>query len=424
MFRLRILIVALFAFGILAAPTLANQRPSNPYTLTAVALLGSHGTDIYLNVSSSTSSVPDRIDWVQLTALPIKGRHLSARIFINVPAPGGAAVLHVWRLQRHQQLEIVAHVKLGPQNKAEAKTQVLLRPDLTVQTVSAPSDVVRRQQFTVTATIAELAGDSGASATATLFAGSTLVASKPVTVDAGGSTTVSFDTALGEPDRHDLQVVVSEAVPAEANVSNDSVATPVEVHMYTSDGVVSSDHRVATKVGEDVLRAGGNAVDAAAAMVFALNVVNPNLAGIGGGSDVVVRLANGETWSIDGREIAPHATTADQYAGKTAAAVGINGYSVGVPATLRTVDEMLKRWGTMSLADVLQEPTALAENGAPVGQFLASGSAEARTLDLQPETIAMFRPGGVATRSQPREKQANWGVKRRRAASVSSESRP
>ncbi len=165
--------------------------------------------------------------------------------------------------------------------------------------------------------------------------------------------------------------------------------------MYTSDGVVSSDHWVATKVGEDVLRAGGNAVDAAAAMVFALNVVNPNLAGIGGGTAVVVRLANGDTWSIDGRELAPHAQTADEYAGKTAAAVGINGYAVGVPTTLKTVDEMLNRWGTMSLADVLQEPIALAENGAPVGQFLASGSAEARTLDLQPETIATFRPGGV-----------------------------
>ena len=87
---------------------------------------------------------------------------------------------------------------------------------------------------------------------------------------------------------------------------------------------------------------------------FALNVVNPNLAGIGGGTAVVVRLANGDAWAIDGRELAPHADRRDQYQGKTAAAVGINGYSVGVPATLRTVDEMLKRWGTMSLADVLR----------------------------------------------------------------------
>lgn len=170
-----------------------------------------------------------------------------------------------------------------------------------------------------------------------------------------------------------------------------NVEAETVVRQYAADGVVSTDHWVATKVGEDVLRAGGNAIDAAAAIEFALNVVDPNLTGLGGGSAVVVRLANGEEWSIDGREVAPHATTADMYQGKTPAAVGINGYSVGVPATLRTVDEMLKRWGTMSLARVLQEPTELAENGAPVGAFLASGSREARTLDLQPETIAMFR---------------------------------
>ena len=263
----------------------------------------------------------------------------------------------------------------------------------------APADVVRRQQFAVNATVAEIAGDSGASATATLYDGSTPLASRPITIGAGDSTTVSFDTALGQAGRHDLQVVVSGADPAEANVSNDGAARAVDVHMYTSDGVVSTDHKVATKVGEDVLRAGGNAIDAAAAVEFALNVVNPNLTGIGGGSAVVVRLANGEQWSIDGRELAPHGETADQYKGKTAVAVGINGYSVGVPATLRTVAEMLKRWGTMSLSDVLQEPIALAETGAPVGQFLASGSAEARTLDLQPETIAMFRPGGVALKA-------------------------
>jgi gamma-glutamyltranspeptidase / glutathione hydrolase len=395
MFRLRLLILALAAFGILAAPTLATKRPSNPYTLTAVALLGGHETDVYLTVSSSSVSAPDRIDWVQLRALPIDGRRVRTRIYVDVKAPGGVAVLHVRRLQRHQRLDIVAHVKLGPQNSAEATTEVLLRPDLTVTNVSAPTDVVRRQQLAVTATVTELAGDSGASATAMLLDGTQVLASQPVTSVAGGSTAISFATALGQAGRHDLQVVVSDAVPAEANVSNDQAARPVDVHMYTSDGVVSTDHWVATKVGEDVLRAGGNAVDAAAAIVFALNVVNPNLAGIGGGTAVVVRLANGDTWAIDGRELAPHAQTADEYAGKTAAAVGINGYAVGVPMTLRTVDEMLKRWGTMSLADVLQEPIALAENGAPVGQFLAAGSAEARTLDLQAETLAMFRPGGV-----------------------------
>jgi gamma-glutamyltranspeptidase/glutathione hydrolase len=391
MFRLRILTATIAAFAVVAAPTPAAPRDADPFALTAVALLGSDGTDVYLTISSSTGRVPDRIDKLQLKALPFDGDHLRTSNYFDLSAPGGVAVLRVADLARHRHLQFLAHVKEGNQNNIEATTQVLLRPDLAVAIVSAPTDVVRRQQLVVTATVAEIAGDSGASATATLLDGTMQLGSKLVTVNAGGSTTLSFDAGLSLAGRHDLRVVVSEAIPAEANVSNDDAVKAVDVHMYTSDGVVSTDHWVATRVGEDILRAGGNAIDAAAAIEFALNVVDPNLTGLGGSAAVVVRLANGEEWAIDGREVAPHATTADQYRGKTAANVGVNGYSVGVPATLRAVDEMLKRWGTMSLAEVLREPIEVADGGAPVGAFLASGSAEPRTLDLQPETIAMFR---------------------------------
>jgi gamma-glutamyltranspeptidase/glutathione hydrolase len=395
MLRIRVLVAAIAVVGVVAAPTPAASPGAGPYSLTAVALLGSDGTDLYLTVSSATDPVPDRIDKVQLKALPFDGDQLRTSNYFDLPAPGGVAVLHVGDLGRHRQLQLLAHVKEGSQNNVEATTQVLLRPDLTVTSVSAPADVVRRQHLTVTAVVAELAGDTGASATVTLLEGDTKLASTPVTVPAGGSTPVSFDAVLGDVGRHDLRVVVSESIPAESNLANDEAVAAVDVHMYTADGVVSTDHWIATKVGEDVLRAGGNAIDAAAAIQFALNVVDPNLTGLGGGSAVLVRLADGQTFAIDGREVAPHATTADMYRGKTAAAVGINGYSVGVPATLRTVDEMLRRWGTMSLAQVLREPTVLADGGAPVGAFLASGSAELRTLDLQPETVAMFRPGGT-----------------------------
>jgi gamma-glutamyltranspeptidase/glutathione hydrolase len=391
MLRLRTVPAALAVVGALAAPTFAAPKAADTYSLTAVALLGSKGTDIYLTVSSATDPIPDRLEKVQLKALPFEGDQLRTSNYFDLPAPGGVAILHVTDLARHRPLQLLVHVKEGNQNNLEATSQVLLRPDLTVQKVSAPTDVVRRQRFAVTGTIAEIGGDSGASATATLFAGSTQLDSKQVSIQPGGSTTVSFDVVLGEAGRHDLRIVVSGAQPAEDNVSNNEAVTPVDVHMYTSDGVVSTDHWVATKVGEDILRAGGNAIDAAAAVQFALNVVDPHLTGLGGGSSVVVRLANGDKWAIDGREIAPHATTPDQYRGQTVARVGVNGYSVGAPATLRTVDEMLKRWGTMSLADVLREPTELADGGAPVGVSLAAGSAEPRTLDLQPETIAMFR---------------------------------
>jgi hypothetical protein len=290
---------------------------ADPYALTAVALLRNDGTDIYLTVSSSTPDVPDRIDKIQVKALPFDGDQLQTRNYFDLAASGGVAVLHVGDLARHRRLELVAHVKDGNQNNVEAATQVLLRPDLTVAQLSVPADVVRRQQLNVTARVDEIAGDSGAMATATLLAGAVQLGSKPVTVDAGGSATVSFATLLAQAGRYDLRVVISDTAPAEANVSNDEAVQAVDVHMYTNNGVVSTDHWVATKVGEDILHAGGNAIDAAAAIEFALNVVDPNLTGLGGSSAVVVRLADGNEWAIDGREVAPHATTTERSRGRS-----------------------------------------------------------------------------------------------------------
>jgi gamma-glutamyltranspeptidase/glutathione hydrolase len=396
MTRTRTIAVLIAAFAFLVTPTQAATNDVSPYSLVVRALIGNDGTDISLTVSSATDPVPDQLQKVQLKALPFGDETLRTSNYFDLPAPAGVAILHVAGFARHQPLHFLVHVKEGNQNNLEAETVVLLRPDLTVVSLSVPTDVVRRQVFAVTATVAELAGDTGALATATLFDGTNQLASQPVSVVSGGTTNVLFaGVALGQAGAHALRVVVSGSEPAEANTANNEAAATVNVHMYTSDGVVSTDHWAATKIGDDILRRGGNAIDAAAAVEFALNVVDPNLTGIGGGSAVLVRLANGQEFAIDGRELAPHATTADEYKGQVAGRVGVNGYSVGVPATLRTVDVMLKRWGTMSLADVLAEPTALADDGAPVGAFLASGSAEARTLNLQPETIAMFRPGGV-----------------------------
>jgi gamma-glutamyltranspeptidase/glutathione hydrolase len=387
--RFVLAVVAFAAFA--AAPVPAASHTTTPYTLTAQALAGGGDVDLYLTVVSAGAPLPDRLEKVQLKALPVEGgAHLETTNYFDIPAPAGVAVLHVPALDRHRPLHVIAHVKDGRQFNVEAETTVMLRPDLTVA-VQAPTDSVRRKSFSVSATVTEIAGDTGASATVTLSDGSAELASKPVEVPAAGSTSVSFDAALGQAGRHDLRVVVSDSSPAEANVANDSASAAVDVHMYTSDGAVSTDHWLATKVGEDILRAGGNAIDAAAGVQFALNVVDPQLTGIGGGSVVLVRLVNGSVYAIDGREVAPRATSADMYKGKTASAVGIQGYSVGVPATLRTVDTMLKRWGTLSLADVLREPIELADGGAPVGVPLAAGSAEPRTLDLQPETIAAFR---------------------------------
>jgi gamma-glutamyltranspeptidase/glutathione hydrolase len=167
---------------------------------------------------------------------------------------------------------------------------------------------------------------------------------------------------------------------------------------YRSLGAVSTDHWLATEVGEKVLEVGGNAFDAAAAIVFALNVTQPHVAGIGGSSDVVLYSARDDAvYSIDGREKAPAAATADMLDGRTAAELSVNGVSVGVPGTLLAVQRMLDRWGTRSLADALQPAIGLAEHGVPVGTFLAKDTVSNDTLKagFPPATKELFRPGGV-----------------------------
>jgi gamma-glutamyltranspeptidase / glutathione hydrolase len=393
---IRILVAAVAAAAVVAAPVPAAPPADGPYTLTAHALVGGSLTDLYLTVASDGAPLPERLEKVQVKALPFGGDQLQTTNHFDVAAPGGVAVLHLTGLARGRPLHVLAHVKEGEQWNVEAETSTDLRPNLTVGPLAVPADIVRRHPFTVSTTLTETGGDTGASAIATLLDATTTLAVTRLDLAAGSSTTVSFETMLGQAGRHGLRVVVSDASPAEWNLGDDEAARAVDVFMYTSNGVVSTDHRLATKVGEEILRAGGNAIDAAVAVQFALNVVDPNLNGIGGGTAVLVRLANGEAYAIDGRELAPHATTADMYTGKPIGTIGINGYSVGVPTTLLTVSEMLRRWGTMSLADVLAEPTRLADEGVPVGVPLAGSSREVRTLDLQPETIAAFRrPAGT-----------------------------
>jgi gamma-glutamyltranspeptidase / glutathione hydrolase len=189
-----------------------------------------------------------------------------------------------------------------------------------------------------------------------------------------------------------------QRVEVRAHVKNGSqnALEAENVVQYEQLGAVSSDHPLATQAGENVLKKGGNAFDAAAAMLFVLNVVQPSLAGIGGGSDVVVHVSSeGKDYAIVGREKSPADTPASLYDGRTRGVVGFNGYSVGVPGTLRTVETMLDRWGTISLADALQPAIGHAEQGFRVGEFLAKDSALSRTAALQPEVTARFRPGGV-----------------------------
>jgi gamma-glutamyltranspeptidase / glutathione hydrolase len=170
-------------------------------------------------------------------------------------------------------------------------------------------------------------------------------------------------------------------------------------------GVVAVSHPLAAKVGSDVLAAGGNAVDAAAAIQFALNVVEPQSSGIGGGGFMMIHLAKeGKTFYIDSREKAPAASSPTMFGALSFEDASTTGISVGVPGTLRGVSTALKNWGTISLAKAIDPAVTLAESGFKINALLAADILNTSDrgfvmTNLQAETAAVFRPGGVALKA-------------------------
>jgi gamma-glutamyltranspeptidase/glutathione hydrolase len=166
------------------------------------------------------------------------------------------------------------------------------------------------------------------------------------------------------------------------------------------NGVVAVSNPLAAEVGARVLEQGGNAVDAAVAVQFALNVVEPESSGIGGGGFMMIHLARkNETFFIDSREKAPAAASPKMFGLLSFEDASTSGISVGVPGTLRGVATALNRWGTISLAKAIEPAIKLAEQGFKVGPLLAADIVDTTDrgfamTDLQPETAAIFRPGG------------------------------
>lgn len=143
-------------------------------------------------------------------------------------------------------------------------------------------------------------------------------------------------------------------------------------------GAVASVDVRATQIGIDILKRGGNAIDAAVAAAAALGVVEPFSAGIGGGGFLVYRPANGEAIVLDGREEAPATASVTMFNDPDSGELLpftpnriSSGVAVGVPGTLLTWTEALARYGTLSLKDALAPSIALAENGFPVDPTFA-----------------------------------------------------
>ncbi len=172
-----------------------------------------------------------------------------------------------------------------------------------------------------------------------------------------------------------------------------------------SRGMVVSNHPLASAAGAEMLAAGGNAIDAAIATLFTLTVVEPMMVGIIGGGMAHIRLADGTHRFIDGQSSVPRAVRPDTYRSKPGSAhdvfdtvddENLNGpKAVAIPGSLKAWCETLRRFGTMSLADVMQPAIKHASRGYTATPYLHECITDSAERMLKDKPIsAIYLPDG------------------------------
>ena len=195
--------------------------------------------------------------------------------------------------------------------------------------------------------------------------------------------------------------VASQAeVPVAAPVVKYDYDQDIFHPVYARHGMVAAEQELASRIGVDVLKRGGNAVDAAVAVGFALAVALPNAGNLGGGGFMMLHDAkSGQDVALDFREIAPAKASRDMYLDeKGNVAEGRSTYThlaVGVPGTVAGMEHALQRWGTMKLADLIAPSIKLAEDGIVVSPTMAKMlEVEKDNLGKWESTRAIFFKNG------------------------------
>ncbi len=171
--------------------------------------------------------------------------------------------------------------------------------------------------------------------------------------------------------------------------------------IYAKHGMVSSQEAIASQIGADILKQGGNAVDAAVAVGYALAVTLPRAGNIGGGGFMLVHLAEQKkTIAIDYRETAPGKAHKDIFLDEHGNAVNKlsreHGLAVGVPGTVMGMELALTKYGTMSLKQVIAPAISLAKDGIVVTSDLSNSLSGLKSRIAQwPSSAKIFyRPDG------------------------------
>ncbi|MEJ7599730.1 MAG: gamma-glutamyltransferase [Kofleriaceae bacterium] len=197
-------------------------------------------------------------------------------------------------------------------------------------------------------------------------------------------------------------VVIADAPPA-AEYRTQQTGSHVDASV-TGKGktfMVASEAAPATQVGKDVLAAGGNAVDAAVAVAFALAVVHPTAGNLGGGGFAVVRTGAGKAVALDFRETAPAAATEtmflDKVTGKPTEASLVGHLAAGVPGSVAGLWALHQKYGKKPWKDVVAPAVKLARAGFEIDPYLAKAIAyKADLLAKSPGSLAIWMPNRVS----------------------------
>jgi gamma-glutamyltranspeptidase/glutathione hydrolase len=163
--------------------------------------------------------------------------------------------------------------------------------------------------------------------------------------------------------------------------------------------MVVSTHYLASQIGADILRRGGNAVDAAVAVGYTLAVVYPAAGNLGGGGFMTIRFADGKETFLNFREKAPLAARPDMYLDKQGNAIkdlSVKGYlAVAIPGTVMGLNTVLKKYGTLPLGQVMAPAIQLAEQGYVLNNVDTDILREAtQDFAAQPNAAAIFLKKG------------------------------
>jgi len=167
---------------------------------------------------------------------------------------------------------------------------------------------------------------------------------------------------------------------------------------HAQHAMVVSVHALASEAGVGILKAGGNAIDAAVATGFALAVVHPEAGNIGGGGFMLIRTGAGETHFLDYREKAPAQATANMYQdaqGRVIPDLSVVGYkAIGVPGSVKGLIYAEQHFGKLKLAQVMAPAIRLARDGYPLSWGDARSVSEDRDLARFPDSRRIFQNDG------------------------------